>query len=100
MTDCSLDFGGAAGLENDEYVRQIDGYLPTSEVAFIDEIFKANSAILNALLTLLNERLFDNGNQRLRVPLLCLVRPHSASQVSHACFRPAFHHLQSMTPLA
>ena len=55
-------------------MRQIDGYLPTSEVAFIDEIFKANSAILNALLTLLNERLFDNGNQRLRVPLLCLVR--------------------------
>ena len=33
-------------------------------------MFKANSAILNALLTLLNERLFDNGNQRLRVPLL------------------------------
>lgn len=64
-----------AGLEDDEYVRQIDGYLPTSEVAFIDEIFKANSAILNALLTLLNERLFDNGNQRLRVPLLCLVSP-------------------------
>ena len=63
----------AAGLENDEYVRQIDGYLPTCEVAFIDEIFKANSAILNALLTLLNERLFDNGNQRLRVPLLCMV---------------------------
>ncbi|KAK9809554.1 hypothetical protein WJX73_001073 [Symbiochloris irregularis] len=61
------------GLENDEYVRQIDGYLPTAEVAFVDEIFKANSAILNALLTLLNERLFDNGNQRLPVPLLCLV---------------------------
>eukprot|EP01025_Chloroclados_australasicus_P045499 TRINITY_DN4981_c0_g1_i1.p1 TRINITY_DN4981_c0_g1~~TRINITY_DN4981_c0_g1_i1.p1 ORF type:complete len:535 (-),score=79.64 TRINITY_DN4981_c0_g1_i1:305-1885(-) len=61
------------GLENDQYVRQIQGYLPTAEVAFIDEIFKANSAILNALLTLLNERLFDNGNQRLPVPLLCLV---------------------------
>jgi MoxR-like ATPase len=63
----------ATGLENDLYVRQIDGYLPTAEVAFIDEIFKANSAILNALLTLLNERLFDNGNQRNAVPLLCLV---------------------------
>lgn len=63
------------GLENDEYVRQIEGYLPTAEVAFIDEIFKANSAILNALLTLLNERLFDNGNQRFGVPLLCMVRP-------------------------
>ena len=61
------------GLENDEYVRKIDGYLPTAEVAFIDEIFKANSAILNALLTILNERLFDNGNQRFGVPLLCLV---------------------------
>ncbi|KAL4438050.1 hypothetical protein ABPG77_004271 [Micractinium sp. CCAP 211/92] len=61
------------GLENDQYVRQIDGYLPTAEVAFIDEIFKANSAILNALLTLLNERLFDNGNERIEVPLTCLV---------------------------
>ena len=35
---------------------------------------QANSAILNALLTLLNERLFDNGNARFEVPLLCLVR--------------------------
>jgi len=60
-------------LEEDEYVRQIDGYLPTAEVAFIDEIFKANSAILNTLLTILNERLFDNGAKRFRVPLLCLV---------------------------
>ncbi len=54
-------------------MRQTAGYLPTAEVAFIDEIFKANSAILNALLTILNERLFDNGNQRLQAPLLCLV---------------------------
>lgn len=61
------------GLENDVYERKTDGYLPTAEVAFIDEIFKANSAILNALLTLLNERLFDNGNERLEAPLLCLV---------------------------
>ena len=68
-----LSHGDYAGLENDEYTRKTDGYLPTAEVAFIDEIFKANSAILNALLTLLNERLFDNGNQRLEVPLLCLV---------------------------
>ncbi len=63
-----------AGLENDLYERQISGYLPTAEVAFVDEIFKANSAILNALLTLLNERLFDNGSNRIEVPLLCLVR--------------------------
>ena len=34
-----------AGLENDQYVRQIDGYLPTAEVAFIDEIFKVGGAL-------------------------------------------------------
>lgn len=61
-------------LEEDKYVRQTDGYLPAASVAFIDEIFKANSAILNTLLTILNERLFDNGTERLTVPLICLVR--------------------------
>ena len=37
------------------------------------EVFKANSAILNSLLTILNERLFDNGTERMEVPLLVLV---------------------------
>jgi len=60
-------------LEDDKYVRQTAGYLPEASVAFVDEIFKANSAILNTLLTILNERLFDNGADRVRVPLLCLV---------------------------
>ncbi|KAI7840670.1 hypothetical protein COHA_005592 [Chlorella ohadii] len=60
-------------LEEDKYIRQTSGYLPEATVAFVDEIFKANSAILNTLLTLLNERLFDNGSTRVHVPLLCLV---------------------------
>eukprot|EP00667_Euglena_gracilis_P001010 EG_transcript_1011 len=60
-------------LEQDVYRRVIDGYLPTTEFAFLDEIFKANSAILNALLTLLNERAFDDGAFRLPAPLLCTV---------------------------
>ncbi|WP_088278796.1 AAA family ATPase [Ideonella sp. A 288] len=60
-------------LEDDRYERLIDGYLPTAGIAFLDEVFKANSAILNALLTLLNEREFDNGAQRLRVPLVSVV---------------------------
>ena len=60
-------------LENDKYERQITGYLPTAAIAFLDEIFKANSAILNALLTLLNEREFDNGTQRIKTPLVSVV---------------------------
>lgn len=60
-------------LEEDKYERHIDGYLPSANVAFIDEVFKANSAILNALLTVLQERLFDNGSERVEVPLVCLI---------------------------
>lgn len=60
-------------LEDDRYERLTEGYLPTAGIAFLDEVFKANSAILNALLTLLNEREFDNGSARLRTPLVCVV---------------------------
>jgi len=60
-------------LEHDRYERLTDGFLPTAGIAFLDEVFKANSAILNALLTLLNEREFDNGTQRLKTPLISVV---------------------------
>lgn len=61
------------GLEQDRYERLVAGYLPSATVAFLDEVFKANSAILNALLTLLNERLFDNGTSRVVTPLVAVV---------------------------
>ena len=60
-------------LERDEYRRLTDGYLPSASVAFLDEIFNANSAILNALLTLLNEREFDNGTVREQTALATVV---------------------------
>ena len=87
-------------LEQDKYERHTSGYLPEAEIAFIDEIFKvkcvsgfvlqrygihvltpmftsrhsqANSAILNTLLSLINERLFDNGSQRMPAPLITMV---------------------------
>ena len=61
------------GLEEDRYERLTESYLPTASVAFLDEIFKANSAILNALLTILNERMFDNGTDREKTPLVAVV---------------------------
>jgi MoxR-like ATPase len=60
-------------LEDDRYERLTEGFLPAAGIAFLDEVFKANSAILNALLTLLNEREFDNGTQRLPTPLISVV---------------------------
>jgi MoxR-like ATPase len=62
-----------AALDEGRYERDIDGYLPTASIAFLDEVFKANSAILNALLTLLNEREFDQGALRIPVPLVSVV---------------------------
>jgi MoxR-like ATPase len=54
------------------YTRRIEGMLPTAEVVFLDEIFKSNSAILNSLLHLINERKFQNGPEVLTVPLISL----------------------------
>lgn len=52
------------------YRRRTEAMLPDAEIVFLDEIFKSNSAILNALLTLLNERKFNNGGSVIDVPLL------------------------------
>lgn len=52
------------------YRRNTAGMLPEAEVVFLDEVFKSNSAILNALLTLLNERKFTSGGQVMRCPLI------------------------------
>ncbi len=60
-------------LKEDKYLRLTEAYLPNATVAFLDEIFKANSAILNALLTLLNEGEFDNGTSRLKSPLKSVI---------------------------
>jgi MoxR-like ATPase len=61
-----------AGLKTDEFRRVSTGKLPEAELVFADEIFKGSSAILNTLLTIMNERYFDNGTQRMPVPLISL----------------------------
>jgi MoxR-like ATPase len=59
-------------LEQDDYRRVTSRKLPEAHISFLDEIFKANSSILNAILTLINERLFHNGKEVAAVPLLTL----------------------------
>jgi MoxR-like ATPase len=59
-------------LKQGRYVRRVQGMLPTARVAFLDEIFKSNSAILNTLLTILNERKFYQDGRPERVRLLML----------------------------
>ncbi len=53
-----------------EYKRRTSGMLPESEIVFLDEVFKANSAILNSLLSVLNERLYTVGGAVIKVPLI------------------------------
>jgi MoxR-like ATPase len=74
-TDPSELFGPVAvtKLLNDEYTRDVDGYLPSAHVAFLDELFRGSSAILNSLLTLLNERTFNNGKQTITTPIQSIV---------------------------
>jgi len=61
-----------SALRNDELKHNTAGYLSEAHVAFIDEVWKANSQTSNSKLTLMNERKFHNGNQIVKSPLISL----------------------------
>jgi MoxR-like ATPase len=54
------------------YTRRTENMLPEAEIVFLDEIFKSNSAILNSLLHIINERKFSNGPEVRDVPLISM----------------------------
>ncbi|MEU8030077.1 AAA family ATPase [Streptomyces sp. NPDC049099] len=55
------------------YQVRTEGMLPTAELVFLDEVFQGSSAILNTLLTLLNERRYHNGARAENAPLISLL---------------------------
>ena len=55
-----------------------EGMLPEASMVFLDEIFNANSAILNSLLMALNERVFKRGRETMQIPALMFVGASNA----------------------
>lgn len=60
-------------LEQGVYKRNTESKMPEVNLVFLDEIFKANSAILNSLLTIINERIFYNNGSPVQVPLMSVI---------------------------
>ncbi len=60
-------------LDNDKYIRITKNKLPEADLAILDEVFKGNSGILNALLYIMNERIFFNDGDAIKIPLLSLI---------------------------
>ncbi|MDR0833444.1 MAG: AAA family ATPase [Candidatus Symbiothrix sp.] len=59
--------------DEDKYERIVKNYLPDATVVFLDEIWKAGPSIQNALLTVLNEKVYRNGEQEIKVPMKALI---------------------------
>lgn len=71
-------------LKKDNFKRNTYSYLPSVQLGFLDEIFKASSSILNSLLTLLNEKIYHNGAEIQQTPLLALIAASNELPLGHS----------------
>ena len=60
-------------LREGDLVTNTEGMLPEAQFIFLDELLNANSAILNSLLMVLNERVFRRGRETRKLPVLMVV---------------------------
>ena len=60
-------------LKEGELITNTEGMMPEASLVFLDEIFNANSAILNSLLMALNEKIFRRGKETKKLPALMFV---------------------------
>lgn len=59
-------------MEHDHFTRNTSGKLPEANIAFIDEVYKSNAPVLNSLLKIMNEHIFDNDGKQQHIPLISL----------------------------
>lgn len=79
--------------EEDKYERKTEQYMPGANIVFLDEIWKASSSIQNALLTIINEKLYRNGEQEIRVDLKGLITASNELPPSGENFGPLYDRL-------
>lgn len=61
------------GIKQDRWERKLDGRLGCARVAFLDEIFKANSVLLNSMLGMMNERVIHQESGAHSIPLEIMI---------------------------
>lgn len=79
--------------EEDKYERKTEQYMPGANIVFLDEIWKASSSIQNALLTIINEKVYRNGEQEIAVDLKGLITASNELPPSGENFGPLYDRL-------
>ncbi|MEM6764686.1 MAG: AAA family ATPase [Bacteroidota bacterium] len=74
--------------EEDKYERLTNKYLPGAHIVFLDEIWKSGPAIQNALLTILNEKIYRNGEQEMQVDIKGIITASNELPPTRESFQP------------